>query len=81
VLTGDAPLASDVSPALLAQGYDLSGAQIRNTVLTAALEAASAPAAERSITRALLERSAHEQVGLADTAPLPTTRFPEGLPS
>ena len=81
MLACDAPLASDVSPALLAARYDLSGAQIRNAVLTAALEAASAPAAERRITHALLEHSAREQAGLAEAAPRPATRAPKGLPS
>jgi AAA+ superfamily predicted ATPase len=81
MLACDAPLASDVNPALLAQRYDLSGAQIRNAVFTAALEAASAPAAERRITHAQLDRSAREQAGLAEPAQLLATRPPEGLPS
>jgi SpoVK/Ycf46/Vps4 family AAA+-type ATPase len=61
MLSSDAPLADDVDALRLARAHDLSGAQIRNAVLSAALEAASAPPAERRITHAMLERAAAEQ--------------------
>jgi SpoVK/Ycf46/Vps4 family AAA+-type ATPase len=63
MLTGEAPLTGDVDLGALARAYDLSGAQIRNAVLTAALEAASAPPGERRITHAMLESAARDQAG------------------
>ena len=61
MLACDAPLAADIDPLRLARSFDLTGAQIRNALLGAALEAACAPAAERLITLAMVERSARQQ--------------------
>lgn len=52
-LRSDAPVARDVDPAWLGRQYELSGGAIRATVLLAALEAASAPAASRCITQGI----------------------------
>ena len=62
MLPSEAPLAADVDPLRLARGFDLSGGQIRNAVLAAALEAASAKLGERRITHAMLERAARLQL-------------------
>lgn len=63
LLSADAPLSGDVDPQALGRQFELSGGMIRNAVLTAALEAASAPPHQRRITRAMLERAAREQLG------------------
>lgn len=63
LLPADAPITKDVDVMALAKLFELSGGLIRNAVLTAALEAASAKASERRITHAMLERAAEEQLG------------------
>lgn len=60
LLPADAPIAKDVDVTRLGRAFELTGGDIRNAVLAAALEAASAPQGERVITSAMLERAARE---------------------
>ncbi len=65
MLPSEAPLAGDIDAIRLARGFDLSGGQIRNAMLAAALDAASAKIGERRITHTMLERAARVQVAPA----------------
>lgn len=62
MLGQDAPLSSEVNVAQLGRAFELSGALIRNAVLSAALEAATQPAGARVITMGMLECAASEQL-------------------
>jgi SpoVK/Ycf46/Vps4 family AAA+-type ATPase len=62
MLGQDTPLAPEVNVAQLGRAFELSGALIRNAVLSAALEAAIQPAGSRVLTKAMLERAAAEQL-------------------
>ncbi len=72
LIPADAPLATDVELGQLARAYELTGGDIRNAVLEAALEAAGRPAGERVITHAMLDRAARAQLVGAPGEPLPT---------
>jgi SpoVK/Ycf46/Vps4 family AAA+-type ATPase len=63
MLPSEAPVSGDVDVQRLARAFDLSGGQIRNAVLAAALEAASEQTATRRIAQATLERAARLQLG------------------
>lgn len=69
LLPADAPLAGDVDVVRLARDYALSGGMIRNAVMSAALEAAGAPAGQRVISQRMLQRAALEQGGEAVREP------------
>jgi hypothetical protein len=56
-------LASDVDVMALGRAFELAGGGIRNAVLAASLEAATASLGSRIITHAMLERAASEQNG------------------
>jgi SpoVK/Ycf46/Vps4 family AAA+-type ATPase len=63
LLPVDAPLASDVNVTELARVYELTGAQVRNALLAAALKAATRPLGERRITQAMLRAAAQSEAG------------------
>lgn len=69
-LPGDAPLAADVDTSRLGRMFELSGGLIRNAVMAAALEAASMPAGERTITQQMLVRAARDQAGVPEAPPM-----------
>jgi len=62
LLGTETPLGADVDVRKLGRAYELSGGSIRNAVLAAALEAATAPLGSRIITQGMLERAAAEQI-------------------